>query len=205
LARGKNAPTELSYDELDEHLRDRPTSVKADGILWYVVDGDDRLVQASSGYFDFAAQNDLPEAGLALGDHLWDFVSGESVRTVQKALLRRVRRSGMTVVLPFRCDGPEMRREQLLTIGPGEGGEMIVFMTQVVAEHQRPRQALLDRRQQRATRAIAMCSWCDRVKEGSAWVEVEQAALALGLTNGGVMPTIDHELCERCALDLSRA
>jgi hypothetical protein len=179
--------------------------VKADGILWYAIDGDDRLVQASSGYFDFAARNDLPGADLALGDPLWDFVSGESVRAVQKALLRRVRRSGMTVVLPFRCDGPEVRREQLLTIGPGEGGEMIVFMTRVLAEERRPRQALLDRRRQRATRSVAMCSWCDRVNAGSVWVEVEQAALALGLTSGGAMPQISHELCERCVLELSGA
>jgi hypothetical protein len=80
---------------------------------------------------------------------------------------------------------------------------MIVFMTQVVAVHQRPRQALLDRRQPRATRAVTMCSWCDRVKEGSAWVEVEQAALALGLTSGGVMPRISYDLCDRCARELS--
>jgi hypothetical protein len=172
--------------------------------LWYVIDGDDRLVQASTGYFDFAARNDLPEADLALGDLLWDFVSGESVRAVQKALLRRVRRSGMTVVLPFRCDGPEVRREQLLTIGPAEGGEMIVFMTEVVAERQRPHQALFDRRRPRAKRTVVMCSWCDRLKEGAAWVEVEQAALALGLTGDGVMPRINYDLCERCARELSR-
>jgi hypothetical protein len=174
------------------------------GPLWYVIDGDDRLVQASTGYFDFAARNDLPEADLALGDPLWDSVSGESVRAVQKALVRRVRRSGMTVVLPFRCDGPEVRREQLLTIGPAEDGEMIVFMTQVVAERQRPRQPLFDRRRQRAKRTVVMCSWCDRVEEGSAWVEVEQAALALGLSGGGAMPRISYDLCDRCALELSR-
>jgi hypothetical protein len=173
--------------------------------LWYVIDGDDRLVQVSSGYFDFAARNDLPEADLALGRPLWDFVAGDSVRAVQKAFLRRVRRSGMTVVLPFRCDGPDVRREQLLTVGPAEGGEMIVFMTEVVAELPRPRQALLDHRRRRAKRTVVMCSWCDRVKEGSAWVEIEQAALALGLTDGGAMPRIDHDICDRCALELSQA
>ena len=173
--------------------------------LWYVIDGDDRLVQVSTGYFDFAARNDLPGADRALGRPLWDFVAGESVRAVQKAFIRRVRRSGMTVVLPFRCDGPEVRREQLLTVGPAEGGEMIVFMTQVVAELPRPRQALLDRRRERGKRTVVMCSWCDRVKEGSAWVEVEQAALALGLTGDGDMPRIRYDLCEECVLELNQA
>jgi hypothetical protein len=173
--------------------------------LWYVIDGDDRLVQVSTGYFDFAARNDLPGADLAVGQPLWDFVTGESVRAVQKAFIRRVRRSGMTVVLPFRCDGPEVRREQLLTVGPAEGGEMIVFMTQVVGERQRPRQALLDRRRQRAKRTVVMCSWCDRVEEGAAWVEIEQAALALGLTGGGAMPRISYDLCDECVLELSQA
>jgi hypothetical protein len=173
--------------------------------LWYVIDGDDRLVQVSTGYSDFAARNDLPEADIALGQPLWDFVAGESVRAVQKAFLRRVRRSGMTVILPFRCDGPEVRREQLLTVGPAEGGEMIVFMTQVVAERRRPRQALLDRRRERGKRTVVMCSWCDRVKEGSAWVEIEQAALALGLTGDGDMPRIRYDLCDECVLELNQA
>jgi hypothetical protein len=163
------------------------------------------LVQVSTGYSDFAARNDLPEADIALGQPLWDFVAGESVRAVQKAFLRRVRRSGMTVILPFRCDGPEVRREQLLTVGPAEGGEMIVFMTQVVAERPRPRQALLDRRRERGKRTVVMCSWCDRVKEGSAWVEVEQAALALGLTGDGDMPRIRYDLCDECVLELNQA
>jgi hypothetical protein len=173
--------------------------------LWYVIDGDDRLVQVSTGYFDFAARNDLPGADRALGQPLWDFVAGESVRAVQKAFIRRVRRSGMTVVLPFRCDGPEVRREQLLTVGPAEGGEMIVFMTQVVAEMPRPPQALLDRRRERGKRTVVMCSWCDRVKEGSAWVEVEQAALALGLTGDRDMPRIRYDLCDECVLELNQA
>jgi hypothetical protein len=173
--------------------------------LWYVIDGDDRLVQVSTGYFDFADRNDLPGADLALGRPLWDFVAGESVRAVQKAFIRRVRRSGMTVILPFRCDGPEVRREQLLTVGPAEGGEMIVFMTQVVAELPRPRQALLDRRRGRGKRTVVMCSWCDRVKEGSAWVEVEQAALALGLTGEGVIPKVRYDLCDECAFELDQA
>ena len=173
--------------------------------LWYVIDGDDRLVQVSTGYSDFAARNDLPGADLAVGQPLWDFVTGESVRAVQKAFIRRVRRTGMTVAIPSRCDDPGVRREQLLTIGPAEGGEMIVFMTQVVAERRRPRQALLDRRRERGKRTVVMCSWCDRVQEGSAWVEVEQAALALGLTGDGDMPRIRYDLCEECVLELNQA
>ena len=173
------------------------------GVLRYAIDGEDRLVNANLEYFAFAAENDFPDAEATIGTPLWDFVAGSSVREVQRTLLRRIRRTGRTVVLPFRCDSPGARREHLLKIEPGADPDRIVFTAWILEEQHRPRQAVPDREQPRKRRAITMCSWCGRVEDGSDWVEMEQAADDLGLTDGAFGPGIRHDLCDRCVLVLS--
>ena len=173
------------------------------GALRYAIDGEDRLVNANPEYFAFAAENDFPDAEATIGTPLWDLVAGSSVREVQRTLLRRVRRTGRTLVLPFRCDSPGVRRESLLKIEPRADPDRIVFTAWILEEQDRPRQAVLDREQPRKRGTIAMCSWCGRVKDGSAWVEIEQAAESLGLTDGDLVPQDRHDLCDRCVLVLS--
>jgi hypothetical protein len=173
--------------------------------VWYAIDEADRLVEASPAYFDFAAQNEFPGAGLCVGKPLWDCVSDSTTRLVQKSLVRRVRRSGRSLTLPFRCDGPSVRRELTLEIGRRTETSWIQFSAATVSEEQRPRQALLDLGQKRADRMITMCSWCDRFMVGRDWVEIEQAVSDLGLTSGRDLPGISYALCDRCGGMLSRA
>jgi hypothetical protein len=173
--------------------------------LWYLVDGEDRLIEASARYFELAARNGLPEPRSAIGKPLWDFVSGSSVRAVQKALLGRVRRSGNPVVVQSRCDGPGVRRDEFLEIRPGEGPGHIAILVRTVTEEYRPPRALLDPEQRTGRRSLTMCSWCDRVRAGSGWVEVEQAAGLMGLTSSDFAPQIDYDLCDRCRQLLSDA
>ena len=175
------------------------------GDLFYVIDADDRVVKANAGYFDFAAQNNFPDARATIGEPLWDFVSGKGVQAVQKTLIRRIRRTGGTVVLPFRCDGPAVRRELTLTVGPGGGEGWIVFSTQLAMAQWRDRQPFLDRTVPRGHQVVRMCSWCGRVEDGSTWVEIEEASSGLGLSSVDSMPRIGHDLCNRCVLTLARA
>jgi hypothetical protein len=173
--------------------------------LWYVIDADDRLVKVSEGYFDFAVENRLPHAGGAVGEPLWGFVSGSGVREVQRTLIRRIRRTGGTVVLPFRCDGPSVQRELMLTVGPGGGEGWIVFSTRSAAEQHRERQPFLDRTVPRKPRLIPRCSWCGRIGDAGTWVELEEASSDLHLFDVDSMPGIDHDLCNRCVLVLAQA
>jgi hypothetical protein len=173
--------------------------------VWYAIDEADTLVEASDGYFDFAGQNEFPGAELGLGRSLWDSVSDRTTRMVQKSLVRRVRRSGRTLALPFRCDGPSVRRELILEVGPRAGTGWVQFSASTVSEEQRPHQSLLELGQPRGDRTITMCSWCDRFKLGGIWVEVEDAVSALGLTGGADLPTIGYDLCDRCGGMLERA
>jgi hypothetical protein len=171
--------------------------------LWYVIDGEDRLVEASSGYFDFAAENKLAGADATIGQPLWNFVAGDSVREVQRALLRRIRRSGTSVALPFRCDGPEVRREMILRIEPVGQDDRLLVSSRPLEEARRRRQAILDPDEPRGKRTVAMCSWCGRVSVDSGWVDIERAVEGMGLAKGTRMPAIRQDLCDRCVLVLA--
>jgi hypothetical protein len=195
----------MDIDAVGPIILRMPESAVSPPGIWYAIDETDRLIAASDEYFDFASHNEYPGAGLCVGMPLWDCVADSTTRFVQRSLVRRVRRSGRTLTLPFRCDGPNVRRELTMEIGPRAETGWIQFSASIVSEEQRPRQALLDLGQERGDRAITMCSWCDRFMVERTWVEIEQAVNDLGLTNGSDLPSIDYALCDRCSGMLSRA
>jgi hypothetical protein len=166
--------------------------------IWYAIDEFDRLAEASRGYFGFAAENQFADADADLGQSLWDSVSDNTTRQVQKSLVRRVRRSGRSLALPFRCDGPTVRRELSLEIGTRAGIGWIQFSVRPLSEEDRPHQPLLDPAEPRGNRTITMCSWCDRFMVGRSWVEIERAVEELGLMGGTELPAIAYALCDHC-------
>ncbi len=168
----------------------------------YAIDDRDRLVGADTGYFSFAEQNQWAGAEDSIGESLWDFVADPTLRTVQKSLVRRIRATGQGVELPFRCDGPTIRREMTIAIRP-QVDAGVTFSTRTTAEQSRPRQALLDPTVRRDSNLVEMCSWCDRFFVGGRWVEVEEAAAELNLMVTGETPAITHGLCGRCGERLS--
>jgi hypothetical protein len=93
--------------------------------VWYAINEADTLVEASDGYFDFAGQNEFPGAELGLGRSLWDSVSDRTTRIVQMSLVRRVRRSGRTLALPFRCE--QRPHQPLLELGRPRGDRTITM------------------------------------------------------------------------------
>lgn len=171
----------------------------SDPALTYTIDGEDRLTDADAGYFTFAEQNHWAGADGSIGRSLWDFVSGPTVEKVQRSLLRRVRRSGRAVELPFRCDAPGVRREMTIGIEPHGPDGTVVFSARVLSEAHRPAQALLDPDRPRGEGSIEMCAWCDRFLVDGEWMEVEEAGQVLGLTTESELPRLSHGLCDRCA------
>lgn len=165
--------------------------------LSYVIDADDVLVEASPGYFEFAADGHWHGSQASLGQPLWLFVAGAPMRKVQRALVRRVRDHGRTIELPFRCDGPEVRREMEIRIGPRAEGR-VAFAARLLSERRRQPQALLDPDARRGSGEIEMCGWCNRFLVGGEWVEVEAAAAELGLTGAAAVPAISHVICPDC-------
>jgi hypothetical protein len=168
--------------------------------LSYAIDEQDRLIRVDDGYYRFAAENGWEGVDASLGRSLWDFVAGHEVQRLQRLLLRRIREGVRGVELPFRCDGPEARREMDIRIAADRSGRVVLFSARLRSEEPRAEpQALLDPGAPRDRDFVAMCAWCDRFLVGGEWVEVEEAAKRLELFRRTEMPTLDHGICPRCS------
>jgi len=119
---------------------------------------------------------------------------------VQRMLLRRIRGEVRSVELPFRCDGPEVRRELDISIAAQAPGRFVLFTARLRSEEQRAEfQPLLAHDVPRGEETLVMCGWCDRFLVGDDWVEVEEAAARLELFLQKEMPTISHDICPDCS------
>jgi hypothetical protein len=167
--------------------------------LSYAIDDQDHLIKVDDGYYRFAEENGWREAGTSLGRSLWDYVEGDQMRKLQRLLLRRIRDEVGDVELPFRCDGPGVRREMDIRIVARPGGRVVLFSAQLRSEVEREEpQPLLDPEMPRGEETLTMCGWCDRFEVGGEWIEVEEAAKRLGLFDRSELPAISHGICPDC-------
>lgn len=113
--------------------------------------------------------------------------------------MRRIRGEVRSVELPFRCDGPDVRREMDIHIAARSCGRFVLFSARPRSEEQRPEfQPLLAANTPRDEETLVMCGWCDRFLVGADWVEVEEAAARLGLFQRTELPEISHGVCPDC-------
>jgi hypothetical protein len=168
--------------------------------LSYAIDEHDHLIRVDEGYYRFAEENGWTEAGNSLGRLLWDYVAGRDLKKLQRLLVRRIRDEVGDVELPFRCDGPGMRRRMSIRIVARPGGRLVLFSARLRSEEARElRQPLLDPAAPRGGATIAMCGWCDRFEVDDEWVEVEEAARLLGLFERSELPPLSHGICPDCS------
>lgn len=169
--------------------------------LSYAIDDQDRLIKVDDGYYRFAEENGWDGAGASLGRSLWGFVAGHEVKKLQRLLLRRVREGVREIELPFRCDGPDVRREMDIRIAADRTGRVVLFTAWLRAEEdwEEPQPLLDPRAVHDDEDFLPMCAWCDRFLVDGEWVEVEEAAKRLELFRRSEMPTLDHGICPECS------
>ncbi len=167
--------------------------------LSYAIDEHDHLIRVDGGYYDFAEENGWEEATTSLGRSIWDYVAGHEMVKLQRLLLRRIRNDVGDVELPFRCDGPEVRREMNIRIVARPGGRIVLFSARMRSEEARDLpQRLLDPATPRSDDVLEMCGWCDRFEVDGEWVEVEEAARRLELFDRPELPQLSHGVCPDC-------
>ena len=175
-------------------------------VLTYAIDDEDRIVKVDEGFNRFAKENGWEEPGFSLGRSLWDFVAGEDVKKLQRMLLRRLRTEVRSVELPFRCDGPDVRREMNLRIVAHSSGRAVLFAAFMQSEEARETShEVFEQRVRRGPDMMIMCSWCDRFLVYGEWVEIEVAAERLELFRQPQLPKITHDMCPRCSETLLAA
>jgi hypothetical protein len=166
----------------------------------YRVDATDRILEVSANWDEFATANDAASLSSEslIGTSIWDSISSREVRGLYAALFERVRSIRMPVEVPFRCDAPGCRRHMNLLINSEDGRE-VEFASQLLFEVERVEMPLLDSNSRRERQLIVMCSWCKKIPDHrGCWLEIEDAIVALHLSDCDRFPTITHGICPAC-------
>jgi hypothetical protein len=170
-------------------------------VLAYELDEGDLITRLGGDWDGFALRNDAPELVRALveGQSLWAFVHDAETRMLLRAILARVRRGGGELRLPFRCDGPAMRRFMELRVNRTMHNALRM---ESVLQHEEERAPvrLLDATRLSRGEPLRICGWCKRMPlESGVWVEVEIAVQRLRLFDASVLPPLSHGICPDCA------
>jgi hypothetical protein len=165
----------------------------------YRLDGDDRISDVSADWGAFARENGAPElAGRTiLGRSIWDFVAGDEARVLWSRLFARCRATRENRRLPYRCDGPDVRRFLVMALEAPKGSD-ILCVSHVVREESRASVSLLDPAVPRTGETILACSWCRKVYVAGRWVEIEHAVERLRLFERAELPLLTHGVCPAC-------
>ena len=164
----------------------------------YEVDAAGRISRVGGGWDAFARDNGAANlaAGAVVGRRLGDFITEPATRALYDSLLLRVR-AGRRLTVPFRCDGPAVRRFMELAMEPGPEGS-VRFEALLLSAEPRAPVALLDAAAPRSPEFLKVCAWCRMVEVAEEWREVEEAVEALGLFDARALPAITHGICPRC-------
>jgi hypothetical protein len=171
----------------------------------YSVDTRDLIDAVDEAWLGFARANGAPEltAEAVLGQPLYRYLAGEETRHWYRLILDKVRRVEGEMRLPFRCDGPTVRRFMELRIRR-HGPAGVAFVGRLVREEAREAMALFDAATSRSADSLAVCPWCKLVSVDGAWLEVEDAVAKLGLFEAPRLPRVAHGVCDRCHAHLAR-
>jgi hypothetical protein len=166
----------------------------------YTVDARDVITSVSASWLAFARENGAPELTEAavVGRLLWDFIDGAQTIQLYQAVLRRVRAAVLRIVLPFRCDSPNLRRHMRLEISCKDAGSI---QFDGILERIEPTSALrlLEPRVVRSQDSVSLCSVCKRILVATSdWLEIEDAAARQRLFDREEVPQVQNLVCPRC-------
>ncbi|MDX9973841.1 MAG: hypothetical protein RBU21_12735 [FCB group bacterium] len=174
-------------------------------IYTFEIDSANVISAVSDNWDAFALENEGEEAcaGRVLGRPWWEFVTGNEVRMLYTGLLRRVRETKLQLTLPFRCDGPTVRRYMTMTVAP-RPDDAVLFSCALVREEPRKLVPLLSREAPRASFALGLCGWCGKARVDGVWMEVEEMLRKLKLFEREQVPTLSHGICPACEAKFSQ-
>ena len=137
----------------------------------YTLDAQDRITSVDPGWDAFALANDGEGACATrvVGGRLADAITGDPVRMFMTAVLMRVRASGQTEQVPYRCDSERVKRFYTMTLKPLDGNA--VRVEHFLDREEQGSAAIRIRPARAGETAVLRCSICCRVKEGGQWLD----------------------------------
>jgi hypothetical protein len=170
----------------------------------YELDDQLRLTAVDDGWIRFAMENGAPELvpPAPIGKSVLDAVSDRTTRLLYNEAFALAARSGRPIVLPIRCDSPQVRRQLELTITPtpGKGFHVDSLLRSATPN---PGGELLDPSAPRDPGTLMrLCSWCKRMEADGEWYEIDEAARRLTLFERRELPLLTHGMCKACEAEI---
>lgn len=168
------------------------------GDRWYRLDARDIIVAVGGDWDQFLKGNGGKPSvlsGRIEGSSLFASVTGRSTSLLLKSRLDLVRLVDQARTFRYRCDAPGHRRTMEMTISPERDGGLLLSHRLLEERQVAPavefRVAPIPH-----SKVVFRCSWCNRVKQGSEWLE-PSAALPPAPKN--VSFTVAYAICGGCA------
>lgn len=163
----------------------------------YRVDANDTITDVGSEWDRHARLNDADRlvADRIIGTRLYTHVSGDTCRTFVWTMLDGVRKVGKPVVQPYRCDGPDCKRQMEMRISP-EPGDGLLLEHRLVEVTPLARPVRFVASGPGSLAPIVRCSMCNRLKVRQQWQEHDRLPMqAMGGSAG--IPVI-YGVCATC-------
>lgn len=166
----------------------------------YWIDDTDRIARVNQVWDNFALSNDGGDALLAsrvIGRNVYDFITGDETRMYLGALLQHARFLNHTVVRPYRCDSPDVRRFMEMRVIPDEGSLVRLdhvliraepYLTPVVYRYERDP----------GGKAVLRCSVCSNLLVSDRWFVPEDTRILCGIPPDQPLP-VRYTVCPSCA------
>ena len=180
----------------------RGVEVRRDNAWSYLLDGDDVILETCDTWDAFALENDgaaIVSAGIT-GSSLWTHVHDGETRQLLRHLLAETRKRQRSLVdIPFRCDGPRVRRYMRCTFEPAGTRRVRVHTTLDREESRAVAAPVPDGAGPRPGELMHVCSWCNRIREGlDQWLEVDEAIRLQRPFMRPPLAAISHGMCQDC-------
>lgn len=184
-------------DQKDDQ-NDRGWEIISQNDYKWSIDHENKITEVNDSWLNFAKA-----AGVSLsrknviGHSLFEFIKDEDVKTIYKLFIDRVRQTKKAIVIPYRCDSPDLRRFMEMVIDP-QNGE-ILFTGREVRTEKKEAVSLFDSTKiKRSNKNITYCSNCLRINVNEEWLDVEKVIIVLELFNQKDLPKIISSICDDC-------
>jgi hypothetical protein len=164
----------------------------------YRVDEHDKITFINSSWFMFAEDNGihLRSSSQLVGTRLWRHVSDPTVRHFYTVFMAKVRKTGKSLMIPFRCESPNSVMFMETRIRRYKKTEL-EFTMRLLREEAPGTSALSEVERAKIPPLLMMCLWCKKVK-ATRWIRPERAVRILSLFEQPLWPLISHITCPRC-------
>lgn len=180
---------------------------KINPVYHYCLDKSDQIVDVDEWWLAFAKENGAGELTRAnvVGRLLWDFVCDEPTRTLYQEIHAQVRSTGNSIIVPFRCDSPGLKRFMQVKISLA-ADQRLNYESRMVRVIARAAIHILEPSRERSKAFLTMCSLCKRsLLEPTGWLELQDISLQLRIFDQQRVPQLRYTICPNCSNSAAEA